>query len=295
MNRDAATLALVGSALSPEPLVERAATCCNPFARPKPIVQDSAPVRFAAAITVCGLLTKLRDDAQDERGWRRLAARFLLDPLERWRHVAEASLEDVHFPVRKVSEIIGAQPDFERSSMVDAHQRLETAALPTAEAWRHIWGHLPQVAGASVAARTALADAGAALGGLVYATDAVEDHSKDLRKGRFNPLPQRSEARREVLQAYGQQRMVLWQESVAKWQLLRHESLVKPWLGQRLVAHTQKRWETALGMGLIKPISPEKRKSDWNGNKNGRNAAMIAAICVIVAIVAIAVIRGVAA
>lgn len=60
--RDAVVLGIVRSALSSEPPTVKRLRCCNPLGSAKLICVDSKSCNFAAATTILGLDTKLRDN-----------------------------------------------------------------------------------------------------------------------------------------------------------------------------------------------------------------------------------------
>lgn len=182
VNRDSTFLALLGSALTDDPPSFERTTCCNRFATPRDLVADSPVLRYAAAITICGLSAKIDDDVQDERGWRRLAANVggrladgsisrALGLLHAWR-----------FPVKEVRGWMAGQNDIEGSS-----RDLQACSRPTSAAYGEIVGHLAEVC-AVPQSRAALSELGESLGFLIYAHDAWDDWQRDRKRGQFNPL-----------------------------------------------------------------------------------------------------------
>ncbi|MBB5032725.1 DUF5685 family protein [Prosthecobacter vanneervenii] len=182
VNRDSAFLTLLGSALAEAPPVLCRTTCCNAFATPRDLVADSPVLQYTAAVTVCGLSAKLDDDAQDERGWRRHAARVGSRALDRPIGDALGLLHAMRFPVQDVRGWMAGQADIEHSSA-----SLHECARPTCAAYGEIVGHLAQVSGAP-GAKPLLHQLGESLGFLIYAQDAWEDWARDKKRGQFNPL-----------------------------------------------------------------------------------------------------------
>ncbi|MFO1484757.1 MAG: DUF5685 family protein [Verrucomicrobiaceae bacterium] len=182
VNRDSTFLALLGSALAPEPPALCHTTCCNRFAAPRDLVADSPVLHYTAAVTICGLSAKLDDDAQDERGWRGLAARTGSRVLDTPISEALGLLHHLRFPVQAVRAWMAGQNQIESES-ADLH----TCAQPTSAAYGEIVAHLAEVANAPQA-RTTLHQLGESLGFLIYAQDAWDDWAKDRQRGQFNPL-----------------------------------------------------------------------------------------------------------
>ena len=182
VNRDSAFLALLGSALAKAPPELCQTTCCNKFATPRDLVADSPVLHYAAAITVCGLSTKLDDDAQDEHGWRRHAARLGSKAFATPIGDAMGLLHAMRFPVQDVRAWMAGQADIEHPSA----SLLECAA-PTRAAYGEIVGYLAHVSDAPEA-KPLLHQLGESLGFLIYAQDAWDDWARDKRRGQFNPL-----------------------------------------------------------------------------------------------------------
>lgn len=194
VNRDATFLSLLGSSLCPEAPIVSHATCCNPLGRIRPLVQTAPHVRYAAAVTVCGLVTKLRDDADDEAGWRGRASQTASILLNGAQRKAAHHLHETGFPVL---EVLDAMSDQTRCESLVTQQPMG-AARPTRFAYGEIFAHLPQVTGAAASDAAPLRALGANLGELIYCADAWEDHEEDRRKGRFNPFPADIKERAEM-------------------------------------------------------------------------------------------------
>lgn len=183
INRDSTFLAVLGGAQQVKPLAASSATCCNPWAAPRDLFQDGTAMQYAAAVTLCGLGTKLEDDRADERGPRRwlaaLGARACDGPVSR----AVGLLHSLDFPVGKVMRAMREDALQARCGLT-----LEEAAQPTALSYGEIVAHTGVLANVGDAALTALRDIGERLGFLIYAKDAWEDWEQDWQRGRFNPL-----------------------------------------------------------------------------------------------------------
>jgi Family of unknown function (DUF5685) len=247
INRDSTFLSLTGSALAPDPPPRTRTTCCNPLGKRRLLVQHEPQMHYAAAVTVCGLAVKLRDDAGDERGLRRAGARagrWLLRGAER---IARADLEAGGFPVDEVAHDLSGQECVEATGA-----SLAEAAAPTARAFGTIFGHLAGVCGAPAESAVTLTTAGAALGRMIYAVDAWEDYEADRRRRRFNPLPSGGEARRELVACAVQKDLGILAGAVAELPLRRHQSLLGSLAGPRL----QQRALTRLGIAGPPPLPP---------------------------------------
>jgi hypothetical protein len=183
INRDSTFLALLGASLGPEMPATTPATCCNPWAAPRDLFQSGATVRYAGAVTLCGLTAKLDDDAEDESGPRRWLAVVGRRALDESTAKAVGLLHSLDFPVGGVMRSLR-----EDSTQGGAALTLEEAARPTCHAYGEIVAHPGRLAGLEASMVKALRDIGAHLGFLIYAQDAWEDWEQDRRRGRFNPL-----------------------------------------------------------------------------------------------------------
>ena len=194
INRDTTFIALLGSAISPQEPAVAPATCCNPLGKKKPLLAESPHLRYAAAVTVCGLGAKLEDDGEDESGWKgglARGARFILDhPVE----TAKIELYRSGFPVDEVAAEMSGQRRVE-----DRGADLWSAAGPTRRAFGQIMGHLPAVTGAGEEQSAPLRSIGENLGVMIYAADAWKDYASDRKRGRFNALPEGEEDRRGMV------------------------------------------------------------------------------------------------
>ena len=247
INRDSTFLALTGSALAAEGPVPTRTTCCNPLGKKRLLVQHEPQMRYAAAVTICALTVKLRDDAGDERGLRRNAARAGNWMLRRAENKARADLEQTGFPFAAISRTIGGQDAAERHGA-----SLAAASAPTGLAYGAIFGHLAAISGTPAAAAP-LTEAGAALGRMIYTVDAWEDYAADIRRRRFNPLPAGESARRDLVADAVQSDLGILSRALTALPLRRHAPLLLSLAGPRL----QQRTLTRLGMAGPPPLPPE--------------------------------------
>lgn len=179
VNRDATFLALLGLSIDPSPPNWKNATCCNPFAMPYPVDDIHPAVTHAAAVTVCGLATKLGDDSHDEGGLRKLLSKSgsaLISPAV---GKAIARLNTTSFPTASVIRQLADQEHHEATSPIQADEA-------TARSFGTITAHLAELLGLPQL-KPELEKLGSAHGRLVYWRDAWDDHKPDLKKGRFNP------------------------------------------------------------------------------------------------------------
>jgi hypothetical protein len=252
INRDSTFLALTGSALAAHEPEATLTTCCNPLGKKRPLIQHQAPAEFAAAVTICGLAVKLRDDADDERGLRRRAAGAGAWLLRRAEAKARAQLAAARFPVDPVAQTIGGQ------SLAESGQPALAAAVePTARTYGAIFGHAAAVAGCP-AGSAALSDAGAALGRMIYTVDAFEDYEADCRRRRFNPLPPEESLRQEMTAEAVDRDLGLFQRALSALSFRRHGALIEAISGAALRQRTLGR----LGMETPPPLPPEQPPAD---------------------------------
>lgn len=247
INRDSTFLALAGTALSPAAPPVTRTTCCNPLGRKRLLVQHEPQMRYAAAVTICALTVKLRDDAEDERGLRRQGAKAGKWLLRRAEQKARTDLEATGFPVETVARTMSGQEKVEAPGAA-----LTVASAPTALAYGAIFGHLPRVTGAPLETAEPLTEAGAALGRLIYTVDAWEDYEADKRRRRFNPLPPDETERSALVAENVNADLGTLSRALSALPMFRHQSLLTSLAGPRL----QQRTLTRLGMAGPPPMPP---------------------------------------
>ena len=186
VNRDGAFLSLLTAAQSPTAPVFVHTTCCNPFGPSRDLFQHDVHARFAAAVTVCGLKTKLEDDREDNRGLRRLLARNGAAAISKWASRAENILRDIEFPFDSVQQRLKDQSRLEREVREGKRSPWDTSG-PTAESYSQILGHSATLSGVSEN-RSPLEKVGASLGRIIYLLDARQDLESDKAQGAFNPM-----------------------------------------------------------------------------------------------------------
>jgi len=183
VNRDATFLSLLGNGLAQTPSSAVTTTCCNPFGKPRQVVQDGDAVSYAAAVTMCGLQAKLEDEITD-RGRRpsRYALQGLQDILTRPISKAQHELRQAGFPVEEVKEALHEQPRLEQEARDSGIPQMEALSRPSAFTFGKIVRHTGQQAQDSLEA------IGQGLGSLIYSLDAFMDRKRDARSGQFNPF-----------------------------------------------------------------------------------------------------------
>ncbi len=201
VNRDSTFLSILGASVSPAHPETTLRTCCNPISVPKPLFSDGIHSRFAAAVTVCGLATKLEDDRDDETGLRRTAARLLGRSISPMTDKAVSFLNSIRFPTSEISDLMTGQ-----SALEARRPDLVTAASPTAEAYGTIFGEAARIGGAGKE-QSRFQSIGRSLGRLIYWRDAWDDRAADKERGRFNPLEKADPE--ELPQRFGEAMIVL--------------------------------------------------------------------------------------
>lgn len=270
VNRDAAFLSLLGSALSRSgPAVTRA-TCCNPLAAPRSLVQSAPHVHYAAAVTMCGLAVKLEDDADDERGWHGHVAAVGHAALRPCIIEAVGVLESTGFPVGETLEFMRSQKGEE--SLADVTPT--GAAMPTRRAYGNIFAHLQKIADAPESQAEPLREIGGHLGELIYIADAWDDHAADRKRGRFNPLPDDAAARRGVVGEIGERCIAGIKSAFGALQLHGMMPLTGHLLLSMMPAATRRRFQI-IGAGardtrLLGPSSGRKNRDEGLLEREGR-------------------------
>jgi len=231
VNRDSAFLALIGSAIQPQGSSLAPATCCHPFGAEMMLLKDCPPLRYSAAVTVCGLAAKLDDDGEDESGLWSEAARGLRGLLSGAVQRATAELTASGFPVERVRSALVGQKSVEKPGAA-----FEEAAAATRDAYGEIFACLPVVTGASGRMTGPLRAIGESLGSMIYLDDAWRDFSKDRRTGKFNPLPVAEAEGRAIATSLFERDLKAFQSAFGEIDLLRHQALASSLALQALPA-----------------------------------------------------------
>ncbi|MFC5051548.1 DUF5685 family protein [Rubritalea spongiae] len=181
VNRDSTFLTLLGASLAPAATQQTISTCCNPLSTPCSLTIDSSIQQYSAAITICGLTEKCKDDTSDHVGWRKFAAGSLHTLTRPWQDRAINTLNSLYFPTASVQKSLKNQHLVETPS-----HSIAEAATPTAQSYQTIFEHLHRVL--KIPKSPELAIVGFNLGQLIYLRDAVDDLPSDRKNSHYNPL-----------------------------------------------------------------------------------------------------------
>ena len=232
INRDSTFVALLASSQSTSVPESTITTCCNPLGKKRDLFQCGVHADYAAAVTMCGLNTAIKDANEDERGWRSFLAGWLAKVTDPASRRARQTLRELGFPEREVTSRLAEQEACEREFVENPPQDFGLVAEPTANAFGEILGHTALLANAS-GNKASLRAAGRHLGSLVYLWDAWEDFDKDVARQRFNPLvtamgPNSNLAeRRERLAPRMREHWLGMRDSLAALELPRNRELVE--------------------------------------------------------------------
>ncbi|MEA4911707.1 MAG: DUF5685 family protein [Oscillospiraceae bacterium] len=179
VNYDFVFAAMLFISLSGEmPSLCRARCNTNPLEKVGYLCGGDAALDYCAAALVVTVRYKLRDDRADEGFFRRAAAVFLLLLLRGAYHRAKKKLPEFDDTLARA---MCAQQATENAESDSADE----ACDPSAGALRFLFERAP---GVSEDSRALLGGFGYMLGRYVYLTDALDDLSVDLRRGRYNPF-----------------------------------------------------------------------------------------------------------
>jgi len=200
VNRDSTFVSLLTAAQAEDSPGTVNRTCCNPFAAKRDLHCADNHSRYAAAVTLCGLWSKLEDDRADESFLRRGLTGVALPALRGSVEKATATLESLAFPVDRVRRELAIQSEIEAS----AGDCWDAVSQPTAQAFGQIFRHSGAIAERPENA-SFLEKAGRSLGRIIYMADAIDDREDDARKKRFNPLIAAGSRPHEVREWLGEQ------------------------------------------------------------------------------------------
>jgi len=187
INRDSTFIAILAGAQLQEPPQPNLATCCNPLSKKRALYESGLFADYAAAVTLCGLRSKLEDDVRDEAAPRKWLAQVLSKICRDRFDKAWQTLARLEFPLDSVATQLKKQQELEKNTLYRRSGNLWTVSEPSAHALGHIFSHTAVIAG-NTASEEALYESGHALGRLIYILDSYSDYEKDQLNGRFNPL-----------------------------------------------------------------------------------------------------------
>ncbi len=176
LSYDFVFLAAVRLSLTGEKIeIEKRRCLIHPF-RARPVVKACQALDDCADASALLVYHKLCDDIRDERGWKRLRARFARLFLKKAYRKARSRHPDLDL---SVAEHLRALSDYESAT------EFPGADAP-AEQFGLVMGDVFAEGLSENAARIA-ADMGCAIGHWIYLVDAADDFSEDLKKDRYNP------------------------------------------------------------------------------------------------------------
>ena len=163
----------------------------NCLALPAAAASLPLPLVIASDVTILLAALKLDDQRKDTKhiGW--LVAKNLFGSLEQ---KACKSLEECSFPLADIWELYSEQDRIEASACAifpsanDLTARVDYCAGPTAAITSTVFRHATQVVCGDARQQDAMQAIGSSFGRLIYLVDAIEDYSRDVRLGQFNPL-----------------------------------------------------------------------------------------------------------
>lgn len=176
LNYDLVLLALTADSLAGECGKACGERCiANPLQK-HPVCQSTPGLRLAADGLILTVYYKIWDDAADEHGAKRLAAKAALRAAERWRKKAAARHPELDEALRRET-MRQAELESRGSAVTDE------AADPTARMTQALF----EAADPSAENR-ALGRFGYFLGKILYLLDAAEDYDEDAASGAYNVL-----------------------------------------------------------------------------------------------------------
>lgn len=178
LSYDFAYLALIRMTATGETPRFKSRRCAAHPMRLRSVAEPNEALDYCARSAALLSYHKLRDDIDDERGWRRTRARLALPTLAAMRSRAE-----------KIDGM--AALDNEIAGALDTLHTLEAENIPSVDQPADAFGALMRALAAhelrGTEARVA-GDLGFHLGRWLYVLDALDDYVDDCRLGRFNPF-----------------------------------------------------------------------------------------------------------
>jgi hypothetical protein len=223
-------------------------------------------LHYAAAVTICGLTTKLDDDAEDERGPRRWLAQVSRHTLVEASSKALGVLHGLHFPVASIRQTLHTQSAAEQPG-----SRLIAASQSTSAAFGEITAHIGHLTnGPSSSLMIPLREIGQQLGFLIYTKDAWDDWSTDQRRGRYNPLHALAEIdeRRAFLAPLLNHSLATLRQAFDSLPLLRHQSLLSKVLMDGASARINDILGSSNTLGYLTRLKSRDSSSEKEKRKN---------------------------
>ncbi len=180
LNYDFTFLAVLMLAMSEEcPRMKPGRCVFNPLVRCASCTGGKEPIDRSAAIAMCMLYYKLKDDLEDRGFFRSFPTRLIYPLFASARKKAAALVPEADEVMR---EMVHRQRQVEQSQ----DPSLDSAAEPTAWALSQIFT-LEVAPEKGEAQRRVLERLGYCLGRWIYLVDALQDMEKDRKHGEFNP------------------------------------------------------------------------------------------------------------
>ena len=175
LSYDTVFLVLVRMALSGSAAEFGSGRCCASPMKKKPYMKPNDELRYCAAAGTLLAYYNIRDNADDGRGMKKLAAETALLFSRRMRK--KAGLPELSEAIAgRLSELSA----IEKSGDKDPDRAAEKSGEMTAEVFAYSLD--------GTAARIAR-EIGFHVGKWVYFADAADDYHRDLKSGDYNPLP----------------------------------------------------------------------------------------------------------
>lgn len=177
LSYDFAFMALVRMAIEGnEPVFSRRRCVAHPFHKHN-IADSNSALEFCAAASLLLAYGKNRDDMSDEKGFKRLVAAVALPFLSALKRRPSKSYKELE---NKISEVLLELSLLEKSEKEPSIDR-------PAELFGELLGEI-MAEGLELSHRRIAKKIGVHIGKWIYISDAIDDYSEDVRRGRFNPL-----------------------------------------------------------------------------------------------------------
>ena len=178
LNYDFTFLSLLELSLNPETCdIKRKCCTFNPLKKCNYCANLSVGFDLPAAAAMIMLYYKILDNTHDEKGIKRLGAKFAKAVFSSSHKKAAKRYGEVE---KYVADYIAEQNEFEKSEKLN----LDAAADPTAK----VLGKIFALFGKNSGEQRALRRLGYCMGRYVYIMDAVNDYDADLKHGSYNPF-----------------------------------------------------------------------------------------------------------
>ena len=215
LSYDLTFLALLSVGLSDNPVTPQKKRCvCNPFKKCLYCLCENS-YEIPAAASVMTLYYKALDDMTDEKGFKKLAARFLKIVYSKAHKKAAKDFPEIE---EICKEYIRQQREVEDTATSDT----DAAANPTATFMSSLFCLLAK----DEANRRVLHRMGYCLGRWLYLIDALDDTEKDEKSGSYNPFVIKKKCDSEEWKSAAERSIILSESEVqAAHELLQNHRL----------------------------------------------------------------------